>query len=180
MALTKGLTLITPSSVVGTGGTPTISASGTVVLAASTTAVEFRGCFSSTYRDYLVLWHTAAGLGQQTLTLVSGSTVNASTVMYAQRVLFNSTTISVTTDTAAAGASIYGIGNVPAGGRIYISHPQQATETSGWAWGLYGTSVIGQQSYFRHTNSTQFDGFKMTFSTAATSGDEFSIYGYNV
>lgn len=180
MALTKGLTLITPSSVVGTGGTPTISASGTVSLGATSSAVEFRGCFSSTYRDYLVLVHTSAGLNGITLTMVSGSTVNTSTVMYAQRVIFNNTTISTTTDAAAAGALIFNNSNIAHGVRIYISNPQQVAETSGWAWGLYGTSTIGQQSYFRHSATTQFDGFKLTFSSAATSGDEVSIYGYNV
>ena len=51
-----GLSLITPTSVTATGGSGSISATGTVSLT-SASAISLDGCFSATYNNYRVIFN---------------------------------------------------------------------------------------------------------------------------
>jgi hypothetical protein len=173
-----GLTLITPTSIVATGGSGSISSTGAVSFT-SASAISLNDVFSATYANYKVLL-TSSG-GGITLTMrfrVSGS--DNSTANYNQQ------SLRATSTTIDGGRSTGQTSFVNIGGAASVEMPLEMTIIYPFASAKTGISVYASNSddlsritgaggYFDAT--TSFTGFSI-ISSAGTITGTVRVYGY--
>jgi len=174
MAEIAGLTLITPSSVAGSG----VSLSGAKVVFTAATSVSVNGVFSATYDNYLIVCQQAASADANLLfrlrlsgTDASGSNyvfqgLNAiSTTVSAARNTYDHTIIGTQGSTLRNGQHFYLYGPAlaqPTAMRSVIaSSYQSATITDGAS---------------THSLSTAYDGFTVYMASGNSTGS-LTVYG---
>jgi hypothetical protein len=169
-AETTGLKWVTQSAVAGM----TLITTGTL---SATTNISINDCFTSTYRNYMILMNiTGAGADGMYLRLRASGT-DASTNYNYQYIEAKSTTITAarvsTTQTIICAAR--GTGNTFV--QINVSKPQEATNTS---FITTGQDPDGAATMFltsaSNTNNTAYDGFSVYTTTHAMTGT-ISVYG---
>lgn len=158
-AVSSGLTLITTS---------TFSAASTV---------SVNNCFTSTYENYLIVTtQDSAGINVQ-LRLRASGTDNSTSNYLRTGAAFN--TSGYSEFGGGTGQSFWYLGNTDGGSvsQTTIYRPQLATKT-----GM--TNLLGNglpNSFYttgQFTQTTQFDGFTMFYSSASNTGT-LRVYGYS-
>jgi hypothetical protein len=176
-AVVPGLSLITPTSVAGTG----VSVSGGLVTFTAASAISVNGVFTATYQNYMVQYDVsaiAAGTPDINMRLRVSGTDNSTTSYTTQRIYSISTT--VTSDANPSGTTTWNVGAgtslLPdSGANVQIMRPQIAANTmfqSLQQWGAYVAICSG-----RFTAATQFDGFSLLPSASTLTGT-LRVYGY--
>lgn len=148
------------------------------------TAVTVSNCFTSTYKNYLVIFNSTAYSSSGTATLQLTTSGTASTVNYSWGF--------VGVNQAGSGANSSGSNlsawtmfdydsSVSYGSsfNLNILDPQlaQHTKISRVAGYHTGSAIIGSAGGGYHSINTSYDGFKMNFSGGTASGT-LKVYGY--
>ena len=174
--------VLTADSTAATGLAWATSTSGMALITtgtlSATTSLSINNCFTSTYRNYvLVLNVTGAGAEGISFRLRASSTDATSNYNY-QYVEAKSTTVSAARSAGAATillSAIRGTGNTYV--NFSVSKPQEATNTS-----LVSSSQdpdSGASMFLvsaSNTNNTAYDGFTVYTTTNAMTGT-ISVYG---
>jgi len=177
-----GLTLLTPTSIVATGGTGSISTNGAVSFT-SASAISLNGVFTSTYKNYrLVVNLTTSQTSSQVLQLkMRASSVDTSTGYYNLDIYSSSSSgPSRSYESNAARFSIGNAGNNRTISSVDLFSPQETAVT-----GLTSLNIEKSTSDFYTSwdgsyldNSTSYDGFTLSVATGTITGT-MSVYGYN-
>jgi hypothetical protein len=180
-----GLSLITPTSVAASGGSATISSTGTVSFT-SASAISLNGVFNSTYENYRILLRiTAQGTsnGAHNLRMRSNSTDASGNDYFAGGIYnyANSSTVSANQMNAASNFNV-GDSITSATGTWYsidFFNPFVSQKTginvNGWAENT--TYSYGHVRNGTHNLTTPYDGFSL-ISSAGTFTGTVSVYGY--
>jgi hypothetical protein len=180
-----GLTLITPTSIAATGGSGSISATGTVSFT-SASAISLNGCFTSTYDNYKIVINNILGTTDNvyltTRFRVSG-TDNSSANYY-----WGSFYVDITNSTSGiqrgSGDTTIQLGYTPrndSSGLSYdITSPFLTAPTSltGQTVSRASSSRIAIAFQGHYSSSTSFDGVSI-FPQSGTITGTLSVYGYN-
>jgi hypothetical protein len=172
------------------GGVPTWAApsSGALTLITTSTfsAVSSHSvstCFSSTYRNYLILGtYTSTNAGTLSIRMRSGSTDNTSgSYRWNRHTIGNGTTNTVASDNSVSSSEIGILSNSSMSNffNMTISSPQVAAETF-WQSPASSTQNTNQVNYYGSFNATNdFDGFTIIAGAGTITG-RVSVYGYAV
>jgi hypothetical protein len=180
-----GLTLITPTSITATGGSGTISATGTVSLT-TCTAISLNGCFTSTYDNYRVIFNLTGVSTGNTIGLkyrVGGT--DTSTLYYAQATqITNAGNVSQYSNSNTASIDI--LPSLDAGSAgisfavIEFINPL-AVSTNKYSF----TTLEGRAGYTTRNGtgtiaeaSKSYDGFTLLANTGNMTAGTISVYGY--
>jgi hypothetical protein len=175
-----GLSLITPTSIAATGGSGSISATGAVSFT-SASAINFNGCFSSTYDNYLVkLDYTASASNGMYLRLRASGTDANGTDYFRQMVTGDGTTASGNRESSS---TYYNFGYSNTGrssATLEINSPFIARPTTGNVMFNEQTNSSGvatRSSSWGHNVSTAYDGMTIYPNTGTLTGS-IRVYGY--
>ena len=171
-----GLSLVTPTSVAGTG----VSLSGGRVTFTTATTININGCFTSTYQNYVVLMDQ-----MQT----SGASVDISVRLRAAGVDTSTSTyyggkIYGTFAGSAGGGAANGVSSFPLATitnsprsmfKVEVFSPQTTTITTLHSLGVAFDAQLNAAGY--QSDSTAFDGFSFVIASGNLSGNA-TIYGY--
>jgi hypothetical protein len=174
-----GLSLITPTSIAVTGGSGSIGANG-VVTFTSASAISLNGCFTSTYKNYLVNLSCSADSNRDLHLRFRASATDKTTGYYRNNTAM---TYSSTTVNGVAGNNIgyHFIGyswssGLEASSTIQVSNPQDSAQRSVIHFQTNGGDYWVSGSGFQ-VDSTSFDGFTI-FPNAGTITGLIRVYGY--
>jgi len=177
MAEIAGLTLITPSSVAGSG----VSLSGAKVVFTAATSASVNGVFDSTYDNYLIVWR---GIGStSTLNIrcrlrASGSDATGINYVF-QQLSANGTTVAGSRPAAqnVAEFTLTGTTTLREGFHLYTYGPNLAQPTAfrSVTVSAYNSASIVDYAC-THSLSTSYDGFTMFPSSGNMTG-ALTIYG---
>ena len=174
----NGLILLTPTSIVYTGTSASISANGSVSFSA-VTALELRGVFSADYDNYtIVMWSSSTGsdIGVDAQ-LLSGTTPASGSNYTYQNLYANNTSIvagrlTTTSTRFAQTSSTQRSGTV---GNLY--GPFLAQPTAIRTLSVSGLSnAFLQDNASTHSLSTSYDGMKFVPTSGSISG-RVAVYG---
>lgn len=153
-----GTVPISPSSIVQTGGSASVSSMGEVTFT-GVTSIALNGVFSSTYRNYLITYNannpsTAYDLHVR----MRASGANSSVSYYWQRISGDGTTVAAAEgNNAPEGILTRSYGNTGFSGVIYS--PNEARDTLITTDAFHSNNVIVKENYVnRHNVSTAYDG----------------------
>lgn len=178
---TPGLSLVTPTSVAGTG----VTLSGGEVSFSAATSVSVNGCFTSTYANYMVMFkQTAASATGQLSGRLRASGTDSSTTDYYNTLVGidnNATTRNVT---QGAATSMYLSNTQTSNGNLTafalsVYSPQIAQKTNATITnaGCASTGAPqGQSGGLIFDGTTQFDGFTI-FPASGTITGAVRFYG---
>jgi hypothetical protein len=178
---TPGLRLVVPTSVAVGSGSGSVATQGTVTFSGAS-SVSLNGCFTSTYRNYLIKLEVvgASTSGAPTMRLRTSGTDN-SNANY-QRQVFNADNATLTGGRNTNQTS-FGLGSVQSTTTTYdinLWSPQLSSNTF-WTTNdnflSSTTTPIIQQAIGGFNAATQFDGISFISSGATLSGT-ISVYGY--
>jgi hypothetical protein len=179
-----GLWLVTPTSVAGSG----VTLSGQTVSFTDATSVSVNGCFTSKYRNYLVLFEGQRGSGSegQIDFRFRAAGNNTTALSYAfQGVSQTSTSAPIAQSGASVVAGYFSnVGATAVGSahaRMNVFNPERTAYTgftveTGFEWISNTFFYRAVSGLFRAT--TSFDGFSLIPATGNLSGT-LKIYGYN-
>jgi hypothetical protein len=178
-----GLVKVIPTSVSSAGGTAaTLAANGTVTVGTSNTSIDIRGCFSSLYSSYRIVWSgIAASVGGNAMLgkcLVGGTATTAG--FYGNTYYVANSAAGALTNATRVNTSYAEVGNITStytnAGFVDIQQPfaTSATYTSFSAcddfyWRI-GTDIL--------RNTTSYDGFQLSPTAGALTGGTIRVYGY--
>jgi hypothetical protein len=154
---------------------------GSTTITSATTAV-LDGCFSSDYRDYLLIVDVTGGTGNLELAMQFrvGGVAAATNYNYANFGTFpNGTVSSGTTGGAATSAALTFVPQTQQSSfSYYIGQPNLAVFTSFSGDWLYddGSAQIMRRTIGRHKTATAYTGVQV-FTSAAWTG-KITVYGY--
>jgi hypothetical protein len=176
-----GLTLLTPTSIVATGGSGSISTNGAVSFT-SASAISINNVFSTTYDNYLVkLDYTAStGNGMYLRLRASGTDANG-TDYFRQMVTGDAGTASGNRESSS---TYYNFGYSSTGrssAKLEINSPFIARPTTGNVMFNEQTNtsdIATRSSSWGHNVSTAYDGMTIYPNTGTLTGT-VSVYGYN-
>lgn len=174
-----GLSLITPTSIAASGGSGTISATGTVSFT-SASAISLNGCFTSTYDSYRLVFSSLTASANVLLRLrwrKSGTDNSGAT--YYSGVHFTNWSGTAGVSTSSAGATSAAIIYLATGGgalSLDVSTPlTRPTVTGlGMATGPEDRGIY-LSSYMNVTDT--YDGVTF-FPASGTIDGKLSVYGY--
>ena len=179
-----GLSLITPTSITATGGTGSISATGSVSFT-TCTAISLNGCFNSTYDNYRVMFtlgSVSANNGMNFRLRASGT--DASATNYYAGGFFNRSNSSTVGGQNIGGGTNFELGG---GGTSYPSNRyiidfstpflSEYTGVHISSTGFDSTSHYGRYAAGTYIASTSYDGFTI-FPTTGNITGTIKIYGY--
>ena len=176
MAEIAGLTLITPSSVAGSG----VSLSGAKVVFTAATTININGVFSATHDNYLVVVRgsiATSGGGILHRWRVSGS--DATGANYAQQYLeAEGTNVTASRQTGATSSPWSSFNNnLPQGFHTYLYGPALAQPTAYRSVSVQSYNGAAITEYAgTHSLSTAYDGFTLYPSANNITG-ALTIYG---
>lgn len=171
-----GLSIISPTSIANSGGSA--SASGGEVTLTGVNSISLNGVFTSTYKNYMVVWNATGGTGSGPVYMrLRASGTDNTTTNYSSSGVWGYYT-------SGSGAQGYGSQTFwafhywnGAGGQqrnINLFDPQTATNTSFGAIGSNADANSYYGGYFGAT--TQFDGITIYPSSGTMTGT-VRIYG---
>jgi hypothetical protein len=176
-----GLVELTPSTISVTGGSGSISATGSVSFT-SASAISLNGVFSATYDTYRIFYNTTHSVDSGTTLRLRASGTDASTTAYEwQRLRATSSTVSTTY--AGSQTSFDVIVNASGTslqlGQITLFDPFKASASYLTLDSTYcvNSASIGQIGG-RHNVSTSYDGFTLLVNAGNMTGS-VSIFGVN-
>ena len=177
-----GLHMVTPTSVVVSGGTGSVAGQGAVTFS-GTTSVLLNGCFNSNYDNYkIVIGNLTASSGQLLSYQMSsaGSAVGTSTYSHQRNYTQGTTTGGERTGPTTSSSLTY----IGTGALNYVSceimNPFLPTVTKSIAHGNYSDPSFPYYiDIFNgyHSTAASYDGIRI-FSVATISGT-IRVYGYN-
>lgn len=176
MAEIAGLTLITPSSVAGSG----VSLSGAKVVFTAATSVSVNGVFDSTYDNYLVVSRHVSTASQYDLNCrwrASGS--DASGTDYTRQSLSVGDTSVGGGRTTSATSAVLGCtaSTQRSGDHCYIYGPALAQPTASRTVNVRGFSDAAIVDFAcTHSLSTSYDGFTIFPNSSSITG-ALTVYG---
>ena len=175
MAEIAGLTLITPSSVAGSG----VSLSGAKVVFTAATSVSVNGVFDSTYDNYLIvhLSKVSAAAESRMRMRLSGSDATGSDYV-SQYVYANGTSVTGARQTTSEFTTSAGSTDTFGGCQVYFYGPALAQPTAYrtvTAYSNNGTPAIYDFGA-THSLSTAYDGFTIFPASGNISG-ALTVYG---
>jgi hypothetical protein len=176
MAEIAGLTLITPSSVAGSG----VSLSGAKVVFTAATTININGVFSATHDNYLIIIRGVCASGTPSIRVrmrVSGTDATGSN--YARQYLdADNTSVTGARSTSVTEANAVPMSDVArSGGHLYVYGPFLSQPTA-----MRGVSANGQNSAHitdhasTHSLSTSYDGITLFPSSSNITG-ALTVYG---
>lgn len=174
-----GLNLIVPSSATATGGTVSVSATGTVTLS-NTPSVSINDCFSSTYDNYVMVFRLVTDTDRVGNVRLRASGTDASGSNYNHQYLYvDGGTRGAARVTGATSGEFYAIGAQPQIVVMYLSSPAIAEPTFMKSIGVDSGSA--GLPYFidrgiQHTLSTAYDGITFYLGASSLSG-QVCVYG---
>jgi hypothetical protein len=170
-----GLTLITPSSVAGSG----VSLSGAKVTFTSATSISMNGIFSSSYDNYLiVMWHVHSANTSMALRLRNSGTDESGSYYAHQYVYADGTTEAGSRSTSQTSVRVGSTSTPITGNHIYIYGPALAQPTatrnvgSSSEGGAFILDYAGTQN-----QSTAYDGCSILSLSGTFNSGSLTIYG---
>jgi hypothetical protein len=173
-----GLSLITPTSIVATGGSGSISSTGAVSFT-SASAISVVGCFTSTYDSYKIMYFSDISTsGRIRMRLLNNTTPLTTNSYIRSQVSTNGS--SPTQDSGSDTLwelSGYDSSTLSMTADLTIVNPFKAQQTL--ISGIHGNTSPRHLSISqnRQTDSTSFDGFQL-ISTSGTITGTIRVYGY--
>lgn len=173
----SGLKLIVASSINGSG--VSLSDSGKITFS-STTSIGINDCFSSDYKQYiLVMYYTSTSANPNINLRLRSSGTDASSTNYNHQALYaDGSSYNSNRATSQAEALIGGATTGQANSlTMYIYDPFSTQSTSGRSITVRGTSGCRLQDHtWAHTLSSSYDGLSIIPSSDSISGN-LTIYG---
>ena len=163
LGATAGLTLVTSAAFSGV------------------TSVSVDNCFTSTYRNYRIIWDTQiSGTDGVYIRMRASSSDDSGTNYDAQRIFAFSSTIGASRDSNLTFWYLapQGDNTRPAPTVMDILNPQVAAHTNGVFHGYYDSDIRMVQSTFYSDVTTQFAGFTFYTSGSDTMSGNYFVYGY--
>lgn len=176
MAEIAGLTLITPSSVAGSG----VSLSGAKVVFTAATSISVNGVFDSTYDNYLVVCRGSTNTSNAAIALrmrLAGSDNSTASSYVTQRLAASNTSVTGVRTTANSGDIALISSTQRDGFHCYFYGPALAQPTAGRTVTVESDASACIFDYaFTHNQSTSYDGFTLTPNANNLTG-ALTIYG---
>jgi hypothetical protein len=176
--LGSGLNVVTPTSIANSGGSA--SASGGQVTFTTVNSISLNGVFTSTYRNYCVVWNATGGTGSGPVYLrYRASGTDNTTSSYSSAGVF-AAYAGGAVNGAGYGSSTFSVFHYWNGGavgqqrNINIFDPQSATNTSFGSVGSNQDVVAYYGGFFGA--ATQFDGITIYPSSGTMTGT-VRVYG---
>jgi hypothetical protein len=174
-----GLSLITPTSIAATGGSGSISTTGTVSFT-SASAISLNGVFSSTYNNYkIVVSNVSGNQGSLALRLRADATDLTSSIYDWQETLGNGGSMSMQRSTSTSSGRINGGGTQDDSNTIvYLFDPFLARNTTVTSIGMYasGGNPLSGQYAVNIRSAVSYNGF--TLFAGGNFNATISVYGY--
>lgn len=174
-----GLVKVIPTA---TSSGNTLSATGTITVGTGVSIVDLRGCFTSLYDSYRVVWSniTCSSNGNSMIfKLLVGSTATTSG-FYGNTFFVTNAGAGGLTNVQRSNTSYGECGNLSttyrASGFVDVMQPNLAT-------GTYSTFGAADDVYYRFgtdvvRNTTQYDGFQLAPFAGTITGGTVRVYGY--
>lgn len=176
MAEIAGLKLIVPSSVAGSG--VSVSASGKVTFTAATD-ISVNGCFTSSYDNYIIVYHPKGSSSTTTRIRMRASGSDATANNYVrQNLTASSTSVTAVRQTGQDGLPIAGTHSEWNGYHVYLYGPYLAQPTAIRNVGVSassGATIVEEAG--THSLSTSYDGFTFYVSGGPTLEGSLCVYG---
>jgi hypothetical protein len=151
--------------------------------ASTSSPVVFLGCFSSTYKNYLLKWNTSSGGANQEIfgQFLSGSTpATTNDYRFAQTGSNNFSQVANNGNSAIGGLSMgYTLANGASGGETSFYNPNLAVRTVFFGDFIYddGGTLIGRRYAGLHNLANAYTGFRFYPNAGVMTGTA-TIYGY--
>ena len=175
-----GLALITPTSIAATGGSGSISTTGTVSFT-SASAISLNGCFSNNYQNYRIVLsssHSASSYVSYSIRMRGSGTDNTSN--YINNIIYSTNGAGPSRTYSSATSALFSVsGDIRTFTNVDFSRPFEAEETAinsnyaGWA---SSNNEVGI-SQILHNDGTSYDGFTI-FPGSGTITGTVRVYGY--
>jgi hypothetical protein len=180
-----GLVEITPLTISVTGGSGSISATGSVSFT-SASAISLNNVFSSTYDNYRIIASniiTSSTLSSVTFRLRKAGTDNTSNIYYRQIIETDNTSISTNRVQDTSWRFTEQLSTAAGAVSVDIYNPFQASKFTTYTALDLQRAVTAPRIFIQGcthnlNSSADFDGFTLTNGVGTMSG-ELSVYGYN-
>lgn len=186
MALTNGLVVMTPSSVVaaGTGSSASINADGSVDFA-SCTSLSLNGVFTSSYDNYMIAIRLTSTSGSNTNNLwyrlrASGTDNSTSSSYTSQSLIGSSSTVSASRASNAQAVAQLQRNTLRSGLAIYLFGPQLAQPTAMRSISSSSTGDAQITDYaVTHNQSSSYDGISFIDQGGWAISGLLTVFGFN-
>ena len=173
-----GLWKITNCTVTSVGGTAATASNGVITIGAGNTSVTVSSAFSSDYDNYRIIFSNMTSNVTSSIQVQLSASTGTTYQMYGYYGAFGSAAINGYGPAATAQWNdVLTTNTVQAGGELVLFHPQKATATVGFSYGVSTSDVY--HFACRDTSTAQSTGFKLTLpGTNTLQSGTVRVYGF--
>ena len=161
-----------------------------VSIGSSVATIDVTGIFSSTYDRYLISYNVESATNgtQFSCKLISGTTVDSSTVYAMQLVYHSFSSATVSTAQSTSYPRFVWLGGMKGGsgsswhsgmGQYLLINPHKSNSYTFCETSSYGTQSAGGHASGIHQTQASYDGFQFYVDVGTVTGGTITVYGYN-